>query len=110
LDDDFEKKQYTLSGDARQQKKNEINDKKIDFKRFVEDSERELDKMQKDLLEPIHARIFDCIKDYGQANGFTVIFERSMLVYANAAFDISNEIVKLFDKQSSNPKTTAPAK
>ncbi|OGL41687.1 MAG: hypothetical protein A2161_13070 [Candidatus Schekmanbacteria bacterium RBG_13_48_7] len=104
---DFDKKKFTLSSDARDQRNNEITKKKVDLKRFVEDSELEIDKMQKNYLEPVHTKIFETIKEYGSANGYAVIFERSTLIYTNPAFDISSEIIKALDAKY--PATTSSA-
>lgn len=64
------------------------------FKAFMENSDNELKKEQESLFLPIQQKLQKAIKDVGDENRFTYIFDANMLVYKNAKMTDATKMVK----------------
>lgn len=102
--DEFDQKKYTLSSESRSRKAFEIDQKKLELKRLVEDSEREIAKMEKSYLEPIQEKVFNIVRKFGKQYGYAIIFDktRSTLVYTDPEYDLTDKIVKMYNEIHSN--------
>ncbi len=64
------------------------------FKAFMENSETELKQEQENLFLPIQEKLQKAIKDVGDENHYTYIFDGNMLVYKNAKMIDATKLVK----------------
>jgi outer membrane protein len=96
---EFLNKSLTLSDERKESMQAELEKRRIEFGRFYKDSERELmqqiEKAQKELMQKL-SRV---IEEYGNANGFSLIFERGQCAFNSDAVDITDDIVRQFDSR-----------
>ncbi len=98
---DLEKqlKSPALNQDSRHKKARTLQDKKIAFKRFVEDAELNFRKKGQTAMMALEKEIVPIIREYGKANGFTLIFDVNNpgLAYFDKATDVTADIIKAVD-------------
>lgn len=97
---------FTLSEDKLKAKQKEYEDKQIAYKRFKDDTEREIKDMQEEELKKIENKIFPIINQLGKEKNFALIFNKfnSGLVFAADSVDITDEVLLRFNTQVNLPK------
>lgn len=117
LQDQYNKGGAVMSDDKRNQLARDIDEKKKRLQRDMQDAEEELQSEQQRLLQGLGQRMMAVIEKYAKDNGYTMILNVSdpntPVLYASSAIDITQDIISLYDKTSTNggPATTpnAPA-
>jgi outer membrane protein len=97
LQAELEKQAPLLSEQAKRERSEALQRKVRDVRRIAEDANRDFDKRVREAEVDITREIFSIVQEYGKDQGFTVIHERSTLLYATPAVDITAEIVKRYD-------------
>jgi outer membrane protein len=114
LQDQYNKGGALMSEDKRQQLAREIDEKKKRLERDTQDANEELQSEQQRVLQGLGQRMMAVIEKYAKDNGYTMILDVSNpntpVLYASSAIDITQDIVQLYDKSSTNgAPATAPA-
>lgn len=111
LQDQYNKGGTVMSEDKRQQLARDIDEKKKRLQRDMQDAQDELQGEQQRLLQSLGQRMMAVIEKYAKDNGYTMILDVSNpntpVLYASSAIDITQDIVQLYDKTSSNGGPTA---
>lgn len=106
LQDQYNKGGSVMSEDKRNQLAREIDEKKKRLERDMQDANEELQSEQQRVLQGLGQRMMAVIEKYAKDNGFTVILDVSNpntpVLYASSGIDITQDIVQLYDKSSSN--------
>jgi outer membrane protein len=99
LQDQFNKQRFTVSEQRQAEMSKEIEDKQIAIRRFQDDAQRELQEAQRRELGGLEERILPIINQVGQAEGYTLIFNKfqSGLVYADEAVDVTDRVIQMFN-------------
>jgi outer membrane protein len=95
---ELEKQAPLLAEDVRKQKEDKLQKDYKDLQRFKQDSEDELNKKKNDLAATMFKEVNDIIKKYGKQEGYTLILERSVVLYAPEAVDVTDKIIKMYDE------------
>jgi outer membrane protein len=112
LQDQYNKGGTVMSEDKRNQLARDIDEKKKRLQRDMQDAEEELQGEQQRLLQGLGQRMMAVIEKYAKDNGYTMILNVSdpntPVLYASSAIDITQDIISLYDKTSTNggPATT----
>ena len=100
-----------LNDNARAQLQTEIERQTRDIQRFTEDAQQDVQALQQQLQEEFQRRIAPIIEAVGKERGLYYIFNGpdSGLVWADAALDITTDVVKKFDAaMKTAPPPAAP--
>lgn len=99
---DLEKQAVLLSDEARGKKEREYQKQLKEFERFTKDIQEELQQKDADATRQILEDLFGVIKEYGDDENYTMIFEKteSSVLYAADEVDLTEEIIKAYDAQS----------
>ncbi|MGA8026424.1 MAG: OmpH family outer membrane protein [Bryobacteraceae bacterium] len=121
LQDQYNKGGSLMSDEKRNQLARDIDEKKKRLERDMQDAQEELTGEQQRLLQSLGQRMMAVIEKYAKDNGYSVILDDSNpntpILYASTAIDITQDIVSLYDKTSTNgapaatpaaPGSTAP--
>jgi len=100
LQQDLEKQSAVLSEQAKREKRETLERRVRDVRRMAEDANRELEKRIREAEVEITREIFAVIQEYGRDQGYSVILERSNIVFAAQAVDVTAEIIKRFDAKA----------
>lgn len=64
-----------------------------------QDADEELRRRDMELSRKLFEEIASIVRDYARSERYTVIFERSAIVTANEAIDITERIIKIYDSR-----------
>jgi outer membrane protein len=113
LQDQYNKGASVMSEDKRNQMARDIDEKKKRLERDMQDAEEDLRGEQQKLLQGLGGRMMAVIEKYAKDNGYSMILDVSNpntpVLYASSGIDITQDIVSLYDKTSSNGGPAAPA-
>ncbi len=106
LQDQYNKGGTVMNEEKRNQLAREIDEKKKRLERDMQDANEELQGEQQRVLQGLGQRMMAVIEKYAKDNGFTVILDVSNpntpVLYASSGIDITQDIVALYDKTSTN--------
>lgn len=115
LQDQFNKGQNTLSDATKNDLYKNIELKKKNLQRDVEDAQAELEQDQQKILQQLGQKMMAVIERYAKDNGYTMVVDvsnpQTPVLYASPSIDITKEIVELYDKSvaaMSTPAAPAP--
>src|SRR5574341_1030475 len=97
LQAELDKQAPLLSEQAKRERSEALQRKVRDVRRLAEDANRDFDKRVREAEVDITREIFGVIQEYGKDQGFSLILERSTLVYTAPAVDITAEVIKRYD-------------
>lgn len=87
-----------LSPEAKKNKEDELERLLRDYQRIVQDSQAEVKKKEGELTEAIIKGVHELVDDIGKKEGYTVIIEKSLALYANTDLDITDDVIKRYNK------------
>lgn len=101
---------------SEEQKQNlmrDIDTRTKSFNRSVEDAQAELDQEQSRLLNELGGKMLAVLDKYARDNGFALILDVSAqntpVLFAASGIDVTQDVVGLYDKNTSNAPAAAPA-
>jgi outer membrane protein len=97
LQAELEKQAPLLSDQAKREKSEAIQRKTRDAVRIAEDTNRDFEKRVREAELEIGREILGVVQEYGKDQGYTLILERSMVVFGAPAVDITSEVIKRYD-------------
>jgi outer membrane protein len=112
LQDQLNKGSNTLSETAKNDLYKNIEAKKKNLQREVEDAQADLEADQNKLLQSLGQKILAVIEKYARDNSITMVVDVSSpqtpVLYASPSIDITKEIIELYDKNAASG-ASAPA-
>ncbi len=102
MKEDLERRAVVMREEERRKLADEFERKRLDLKLDFEDSQAELQTKDQELTGTIVASLQAIIKDIGDKQGYTLVLElgSSPVLYFKSSDDITDEVLKSFDKQS----------
>ena len=100
IEEDFKRQGMMLSLDAKEDKWKELERKKRHYKYIYDESAQEMKEAELDARKKVAKEIGGVVKEIGQREGFTIIFEKRMvgLIFSSDAIDITDMVIKAYDK------------
>ncbi len=106
LNDQLRKGSNTMSQEAQAQLEREIQSKNTRLQRDEQDASDEWNAAQQQLLQGLGQRMLAVITKYAKDNGYSVVMDNSNpngpILYSSTAIDITQDIITLYDKTSTN--------
>lgn len=89
----------SLGQDKLKQLNDEIEEKTIGIQRYGENAQREMQKLEQEIMDPVEEQILRVINQVGAEQGYTLIFKKfqSGLVFASEAVDLTPLVIQRFD-------------
>ncbi len=99
----YEQQQVMLSPEARQQRQQQIQAKRVEFQQRAADLEVVAQRRQQELVEPIYERITNVLVKVRDENNYTMIFDAAAgaLIAADTALDITDAVIDRLRAQDS---------
>ncbi|RPI04974.1 MAG: OmpH family outer membrane protein [Zetaproteobacteria bacterium] len=97
LQAEYEKQAPVLSEQAKREKKEALERRLREARRVAEDANRDFEKRVRETEMETTREIFTVIQEYGKDQGFSVILERSSLIFSATTVDVTTEIIKRYD-------------
>ena len=100
MGEDLEKKKSVLSEDALNKKQAEFQEEMMKYRDVVGKSQLEIQKKERELTSPILEKMKKSIAKLAKDKGFTMVIENSqMVLYATPESDLTDEVIKAFEKE-----------
>ncbi len=112
LREELEKKGALLTPEARRDKQDQFERKRRDAARLADDFQKELERKEAQLLQKVLQDVSGIIERIGKEKGYYLVVEKrgAGVIYAAAEADLTDEIIRAFDKQSgTKPAAGSPA-
>ncbi len=106
LQDQLNKGGAVMNDEKRNQLTRDVDEKKKRLERDMQDANESLQAEQQRVLQGLGQRVMAVIEKYAKDNGYTMILDTSNpntpILWASSGVDITQDIVQLYDKTSSN--------
>ncbi len=106
LENKLTTQRLTLSSDALEKLGSDLQKKRTERQRFVEDSQRELLNLRNRLFNQIRNEVVPIIQEIGKEKGYTLIVDLldSGAIYWDRAIDITQEVIKRYNQKKASKK------
>jgi outer membrane protein len=112
LQDALKRGGATMNADARAKLNQSIDAKSTELKRLSEDIQSQLEEEQGALVQQMGEKLIKVIDVYAKEKGLAIVLDVSSVqgpvIWAAANIDITNDIVKLYDKANPVPAQAPP--
>jgi outer membrane protein len=93
-----------LNEDTKEKKSLELQNKTTAAKRFIEDSQREMQIKTEQEMNTLKTEIQPIIQQVGKEKGLTIILEITAVAYFDPAADITDDIIRIMDSKATGAK------
>lgn len=92
----YEQQQVMLSPEAREQRQEQIQQKRLEFQQRTADLEQVAQRRRQELIQPIYDRITAVLMDVREEHSYTMIFDSAAgaLIAADTALDITDIVIE----------------
>jgi outer membrane protein len=97
MQEELDKQSAVISAAERSRRQDKLQKAYKDYQRFGADSEDELAKKKEEMANKMFDDVAAVIEKYGKEEGYTLILDRSVVLYAPQAVDITDKIIKAYD-------------
>lgn len=98
LQADINRQSLVISEEKRKKMEDELAVKKQNFLKVLQDYEIELQKKDQEWTEKILKEVEKVIYKIGKTEGYDLILEKSAVLYAPEAYDITDKVIREYDK------------
>lgn len=101
MHEEFQKQSLVMSEKARAKKQAELQERILKLQEKTAVSQTEIQRKEKDLVEPIVKRIREIIGGIAKDKGYTVILEKNenSVLYSLDKDDLTGEVISQYDKK-----------
>lgn len=100
MGEDLEKKKSVLSEEALQKKQAEFQEEMLKYRDTVGKSQLEIQKKDRELTQPILEKMRKVIEKVAKDKGYSMVLENSaMVLYSAKENDLTDDVVKAFEKE-----------
>lgn len=94
LVEDYQKNEASMSESIKQFRQQELSDKQQRIELFAQTIQQDLQKKQQELIAPIQERMVKAIQKVGTDNGYTYIFDSTVMLYISQDSNDVSALVK----------------
>lgn len=99
LTEQMNKDTMVMSKEKRDEKQRELEIKKYDFQSLQKKYQSEFRDLEGKWIDKLKKEIFDLAKEIGQKEGYTLIIEKSAVLYYPDAIDITKQLIDSYNKK-----------
>jgi outer membrane protein len=108
---DYDKQAPVLSDDAKRKKQEELQKAFIEAQNEASQMQEELTGKEQEAMAGISKRLLQVVAEVSDKENFTFVLDKAALLYAPAASDITNEVVRRYNERfGGTPAGKAQAK
>jgi len=89
-----------LNEATKEKKALDMQNKRTDLKRFVEDSQRGMQNLTQVEMQALQEEIKPIIQQIGRTKGLTIILEITAVAYFDESVDITDDIIRIMDSRT----------
>jgi len=99
IKESLDKQAPMLNPDARATKEKDLQNKVREFQRWQEDTQNEINQKKTEMERNISIGLMKTIQKLGEDEGYTMIMELSIVLFATKTVDITDRVIKIYDAQ-----------
>jgi len=100
MNQDLEKKKAVLSEEVMGKKQMELQEEMMKFQKIVAENQLELQKKEKELIEPIIDKMRKMIEKVAVEKGYSLVLDKQAqaILYAQKDADVTDAVIQAFEK------------
>jgi outer membrane protein len=106
MKDAIEKQGITITPEARAEKEKQYQTKLKDYQRQATDYQNELQQKDQEVTQKMLKDLEEVIRGLGEKEKYTLILEKSQVLFASPTIDITSKIVNLFNEAAKKKPAT----
>jgi len=94
-----------LNQETREKKSADLQNKRIDIKRFAEDAQKDSMAIQQKEFESLQRELMPIIEKIAKANGYSMVLDLNTagVTFFEPAIDVTDQVIKAYDAQVASP-------
>jgi outer membrane protein len=96
---DYEKQAPVLSDDAKRQKQEQLQKAFVEAQTAAGQMQEELSGKEQEAMQSISKRLLQVVAEVSDKESFTFVLDKAALLYAPAASDVTNEVVRRYNER-----------
>ena len=96
---DIEKKGPLLKDDERRNLEADYQRRSVNLQRAMTDYQQELQQKNNEMMSDILKELEQIVTEVGKADKFTLILERSQILYSDQGIDITNKVIETYNSR-----------
>jgi outer membrane protein len=100
LKGELDKKGPLLKEDERRNLEGDLQRRYVNYQRSMTDHQQELRQKEGQMTADILKELEKIVNEVGKAEKFTLILERSQILYSDQGIDITNKVIEVFNSRT----------
>jgi outer membrane protein len=100
LKTELDKKGPLLKEDERRNLEGDLQKRYVNYQRSMSDQQQDLRQKEGEMTADILKELEKIVNEVGKAEKFTLILERSQILYSDQGVDITNKVIEVFNNRS----------
>ena len=96
---DYDKQAPVLSDDARRKRQEELQKAFVEAQSAAGQMQEELSGKEQEAMQSISKRLLQVVAEVSDKENFTFVIDKAALLYAPAASDVTNEVVRRYNER-----------
>src|SRR6267378_917914 len=106
---DYDKQAPVLSDEAKRQRQEQLQKAFVEAQNAAGQMQEELSGKEQEAMQTISKRLLQVVAELSDRENFTFVLDKAALLYAPAASDITNEVVRRYNERFSPSQAKAKA-
>jgi outer membrane protein len=95
--EDIDKQAKVLSKEAYSKRVEDLNKQLMELQSVFVDYNKELEKKQKELTEPIFEKIMGIVKRIATTEGYDLVIDRATVAYVRTDLDLTDKVIQMYN-------------
>jgi len=96
---DMEKKGPLMKDEERRNLESDYQRRSVNLQRAMSDYQQELQQKNNEMMSDILKELEQIVTEVGKADKFTLILERSQILYSDQGIDITNKVIETYNSR-----------
>ena len=99
LKSDLDKKGPLLKEEERRSMEADLQKRSVILQRTMNDYQQDLRQKESEIMSDIRKEVEQIVNEVGKAEKFTLIFERSQIIYSDQGIDITSKVIETYNSR-----------
>ena len=100
LKSDLDKKGPLLKEEERRNMETDLQKRSVILQRSMNDYQQDLRQKENEMMQDILKEVEQIVNEVGKAEKFTLIFERSQIIYSDQGIDITSKVIETYNSRA----------
>jgi outer membrane protein len=97
---DLEKKGPLLKEEERRNLESDFQKRSVILQRTMGDLQQEIQSKEREMMQDILKDLEGIVNDFGKAEKFTLILDRSQILFGEQGIDVTNKVIETFNSRA----------